>query len=202
MNELQVKLSELGEGLKAEYKASRKAAMWAAVEKAKPVIDGKMKYMDAFGTYKPYWMKPSTDILKRVFKNSAEVTGKGPMSMANFLMYVGDEAAEAAIEKEAEYQTRMMFEAFVSKNLAKLSGLMGEGSELLTVFGKLNAGLTGYMNFELVDGRAFDMSFSVVTKVSSKGHWFQQFPTRFHNVILADGSKMKTPSEAKMKKEF
>jgi len=207
MNELQAKLSELGEGLKAEYKASRKAAMWNAVNAAKPEIEGE-RYDKMFFTYKPYFMHPYADVLKKAFvpskKKEAEETGKGYYSgsLHDPLTYYGDEKVEAIIEKEAEYDTRMMFEAFVNKNLKKLAGVVKEEAKLSKVNGRVDSGLTGWMDFEMVDGRMFEMTFNVVTKVSSKGKWFQQFPTRFHNVVLADGSKMKNASEAKMKKEF
>jgi hypothetical protein len=68
---------------------------------------------------------------------------------------------------------------------------------------ELSGGLNyQWLKFEFADGSRFLVHNDVVHKFSSRGRPFAQFPTTFHDVVLADGTRMKNPSEAKMKKEF
>ena len=62
--------------------------------------------------------------------------------------------------------------------------------------------LVGHIRVDLTNGSGFTMQFSIVHAFSNKGKYFQRFPTTFHNVVLSDGTEMKKPSEAKMKREF
>ena len=56
--------------------------------------------------------------------------------------------------------------------------------------------------FTFGDGSEFTVVNKVVVKSSYTGKAFEQFPTTFHDVKLADGKPMKQPSEEKMVKEF
>jgi hypothetical protein len=58
------------------------------------------------------------------------------------------------------------------------------------------------MKFAFEDGSSFTLESSVVYKYSQMGKLFFQYPTRFKNVRLADGTAMKMPSEKKMMEEF
>jgi hypothetical protein len=95
---------------------------------------------------------------------------------------------------------------FISKNVAKLALILQNKNEpkkhkILNT--KINNGLVeNSMSFEFEDGSSFILESSVIFKRSNQGKLFLQYPTRFKNVKLADGSYMKMPSEEKMIKEF
>lgn len=100
-----------------------------------------------------------------------------------------------------------VIEGFVAKNTSKLSLIFQKKSEVKSH--KINhtyirnGTLENSMYFEFADSSSFVINSQVVYKwssVSSKP--FMQFPTRFMNVKMADGTKMKMPSEEKMIKEF
>lgn len=99
-----------------------------------------------------------------------------------------------------------VIEGFVAKNTSKLSLIFQKKSEVKSH--KINhtyirnGTLENSMYFEFPDGSSFVINSQVVYKWSSNGRAFMQFPTRFMNVKMADGTKMKMPSEAKMIKEF
>ena len=52
------------------------------------------------------------------------------------------------------------------------------------------------------DGSRFTVRNKTVSKISSLGALFNQFPTTFHNVVLPNGKKMSAPSEERMLKVF
>jgi hypothetical protein len=58
------------------------------------------------------------------------------------------------------------------------------------------------MKFVFEDSSSFTLESSVVYKYSQLGKFFFQYPTRFKNVKMADGSLMKMPSEEKMIRDF
>jgi hypothetical protein len=58
------------------------------------------------------------------------------------------------------------------------------------------------MKVSFADGSEFTVRNKVITNTSSAGKWFYQYPTTFHDVKLADGSKLEAPSEEKMVKVF
>ena len=95
---------------------------------------------------------------------------------------------------------------FISKNVSKLALILQKKNEpkkhkILNT--KINNGMVeNSMSFEFEDGSSFILESSVIFKTSNQGKLFLQYPTRFKNVKLADGSSMKMPSEEKMIKEF
>lgn len=100
-----------------------------------------------------------------------------------------------------------VIEGFVAKNTSKLSLIFQKKGEVKSH--KINhtyirnGTLENSMYFEFADGSSFVINSQVVYKwssVSSKP--YMQFPTRFMNVKMADGTNMKMPSEEKMIKEF
>lgn len=107
----------------------------------------------------------------------------------------------AAIEKESEYMTEMFHSAFIKKNTEKFTGII-KHRVIDKIHHKISPHLTGEMIVFFVDNASFRVSFSIITKVSNKGTWFNQFPTRFHDITLPDGTKIKSPSEARIKAEF
>lgn len=60
----------------------------------------------------------------------------------------------------------------------------------------------GFVDFEFKDGSKFSLNNSVEYGRSKYNVLFQRFPCRYHDVVFSDGSRMKNPSEAKMKKTF
>lgn len=113
-----------------------------------------------------------------------------------------DEAKLAEyVSRETDHQTSMMFDGFVNKNVAKMFGVLKD-VEVLEVVTRFNGNLTGYLVVKCVSGAGFRMSFQLETAVSPKGNVFGRFPTRFHDAVCTDGTKIRAASEAKMKKDF
>lgn len=96
-----------------------------------------------------------------------------------------------------EYQ---MFEGFILKQTRKIAAIIKD--RRIEVSGKVRGTLECEVTFKLSNGSSFEMRTKIVHKVSYLGNYFWQFPTTFHNVVRADGSKFPLPSEAKLKKEF
>lgn len=114
-------------------------------------------------------------------------------------------AAEIIADK-ATKMAELVRESFVAKNLKKLDSIVerkGDLKEAVIVSGDLStSGLEGTLRFTFKDGSAFTCRNSVVFAYSVHGTPFNRFPLTFHNVTLADGTKMKSPSEEKMNTEF
>jgi hypothetical protein len=95
---------------------------------------------------------------------------------------------------------------FISKNSSKLALILQKKdapkSHKILNTNIRNGMVENSMQFEFNDGSSFVLESSVVYKYSKTGKLFFQYPTRFKNVKLADGTKMKMPSEEKMIKEF
>lgn len=95
---------------------------------------------------------------------------------------------------------------FVAKNTSKLALIFAkkpEVSQHKIIQTRIRNGmLENDMKFGFPDGSSFVITSQVIYKTSQTGKWFVQYPTRFRNVIMADGSKMSSPTEEKMIKEF
>jgi len=104
------------------------------------------------------------------------------------------------IKKEAEKVTREIRDGFVRKNTMKLSAIVtGKGNlKSIEVLGWARSNFEGDMRFAFKDGSSFEVRNKTVTKMSSRGRWFSQYPTTFHQVIMPDGKKMPSPSEKRM----
>lgn len=102
------------------------------------------------------------------------------------------------IKSKVDTDERNMFEAFISKQTEKVAAIIKNRN--LDVKGHVRGNLECEINFALADGTKFDMTCQVVWKTSVLGKLFWQFPTTFHNVYMADGAAVSTPSEAKLKK--
>ena len=90
---------------------------------------------------------------------------------------------------------------FIAKMVDQFEGICEAKGNCTVV--KANGSLGwNAIRFEFADGASFDAQNSIVSKWSSKGRPFNQYPTTFHNVILPGGERMKQPSEAKVKKVF
>lgn len=125
-----------------------------------------------------------------------------------------NELADTFAEKEAREQRKNIELKFLEKNNLKLSAIVDLKGNLVGIEelpqkpvvirsgeGTIEAGFV----FKFAD----NSEFTVINKIISKDSWarhnpisFLQFPTTFHQVIYADGTKMKMPSEEKMIKKF
>lgn len=196
----------IGNELKGDYKMYVTGIMTKAVENAKKDIEGK-KWSDVFGAYKKYSSQsPFSTILRKAYKHPEEITrldgGKYQSSTPHSLLVLDKKRYKQMIEKEAQHATEMFYTSFVTKNAGKLSGILKDREVASLKHNLKGHNLTGTLIVELTNGSKFVMTFNVITKISKLGKWFNQFPTRFTSVKMEDGTMMRTPSEAKMKKEF
>ena len=104
------------------------------------------------------------------------------------------------IAKTTARDVQQMFESFILKQTEKVNGIL-KGRKV-KVHSQVYPNLEGTFAFTLEDGSKFLMKTQVVWKISPKGKRFWQFPTTFHNAIKADGVRIRTPSEAVLKKEL
>ena len=113
---------------------------------------------------------------------------------------------EARLQKLIDNNVNDIVDGFVAKNTQKLSLILQKKGKPKTHSinrtNIRNGMVENSMYFEFEDGSKFDIESSVIYQYSKTGKLFFQYPTRFKNVILADGSRMKMPSEEKIIKEF
>jgi hypothetical protein len=114
--------------------------------------------------------------------------------------------ASALVERYIEDVHRNIVEQYIAKNTAKLALILqkkGEPSKSTLNRAQASRGaIESSLTLTFKDDSQFTMETSIVYKYSTTGKPFVQYPARFTNVVLADGTKMKTPSEEKMIKEF
>lgn len=114
--------------------------------------------------------------------------------------------ADARIARLIEDNVDSIVNGFIAKNSSKLALILQKKDapkkyEIIKTNIR-NGMVENTMLFDFNDGSSFVLESSVVYKTTQGGKLFFQYPTRFKNVKLADGSLMKTPSEQKMIKEF
>lgn len=120
-------------------------------------------------------------------------------------------AAKTWPKAEAKRMRDDMQEGFLAKNIMKISHLLDLKGNLTKVTdlptkpvkvvagkGSLEAGF----KFEFADGARFTVVNKIIINYSARGAAFYQYPTTFHDVVKADGSKLEAPSEEKMVKGF
>lgn len=114
--------------------------------------------------------------------------------------------ADDIIKRAIANYVQDIIDGFVGKNTSKLSLIFQkkpEVSEHKIIRSTVRQGmLENIMYFKFPDGSNFRIESQVIYKMSQMGKPFLQYPTRFSDVTMADGTKMKTPSEEKMIKEF
>lgn len=88
---------------------------------------------------------------------------------------------------------------FVYKITAKLTGIVDAAGGLVkhSTFGSLR---NNRLRLECANGLTCDVTNDVVWVCNEYGTVFCRYPTTFHSVILPGGERLKTPSEAKLKK--
>lgn len=114
--------------------------------------------------------------------------------------------ADRIVENIINDNVQSIVDGFVSKNTSKLALILQKKnmpkSHTIIRTNISNGMVENSMSFEFEDSSSFILESSVVYKYTRDGKLFFQYPTRFKNVKLANGSMMKMPSEEKMIKEF
>ena len=106
---------------------------------------------------------------------------------------------KSIVDKMAKQSAKEAVESFVYKMKMKLSVIVGGRGIGVDVSGNSNRNT---ISFEFEDKSRFTVQNSIVLSYSVYGKPFYRYPTTFHNVILPNGDKLRSPSEAKIKKEF
>lgn len=114
--------------------------------------------------------------------------------------------SEGRLKKLIDNNVRDIIEGFIAKSSAKLALILEKKgnprSHSILRTNIRNGMVENSMKFEFEDKSSFVLESSVVYKYSQTGKLFFQYPTRFKNVRLSDGSMMRMPSEKKMIEEF
>jgi hypothetical protein len=115
------------------------------------------------------------------------------------------------IDRMAQHECDIIEQHFLTKNIMKLSNLVDKKGNLKKIVPlpthppKLANGVAtieaGY-DFLFNDNSQFTVTNKVIVNTSPLGKWFYQYPTTFHDVKLANGERVKSPSEEKMIKVF
>lgn len=109
-------------------------------------------------------------------------------------------AWKTIVKKIAEETAQLNIDIFKAKLAMKLGNVIEEKGGA-TVKGSGSV-LNYELYFEFKDKSSFKVKTQQVLSHSTLGKLFARYPTTFHNVVFKDGSKMATPSSAKMQKEF
>lgn len=112
---------------------------------------------------------------------------------------------EDLIAAKSEETVREVQEVFISKNLSKVTSIVGEKGNLVgsDIFGiSMNSGLLqGKIKFKFSDNSEFTVVNQVVT-VWDTSKPFNRFPTTFRDIKLANGKVFKKESEEWMNSVF
>lgn len=140
--------------------------------------------------------------LSTYFDMTDPSTGKKSTNLsASNIMKLKDNAKQI-MEKEAEQMFREAIDSFLAKMTTKLEGIFK--GRMVSEFKSLGTH-SGFAFIKMDDGSSFRIQNTIEYAVSNKGTPFYRYPSRFTDVIMMKDGKlvpMKTPSEAKMKKEF
>jgi hypothetical protein len=109
---------------------------------------------------------------------------------------------EKIIERLIQDTVTEVIDHFVGKNTDKLALIFAKKAEIkehkILKTRIRNGMLENDMSFAFTDGSSFVITSQVIYKYTQAGKPFVQYPTRFTNVIMADGSRMTGVSEEKM----
>ena len=139
-------------------------------------------------------------------ENRAAVqAGTAPRS-APHEAYVLKADFKAALVALAEKDASELREAFISKVVRKLAPIVeakGNLASVTEVSNTIQVGrLSGMLAIVFTDGSRFVVDNNLVYSSSVRNREFMRFPLTFHDVVLADGSRMKKPSEERMHEIF
>lgn len=114
--------------------------------------------------------------------------------------------AAQRLADQARLDAETLKNLFLTKNLRKIASVIeakGMQAQAVVKGHTVNLqGLQGTLRFTFPDGSAFTVQNSVVVVVNSHNTQFCRFPLTFHQVVLADGSRMSQPSEERMNTVF
>jgi hypothetical protein len=110
------------------------------------------------------------------------------------------EGVKKLINTQVAGDISAMFDSFIAKQTEKVNGIL-KGRKV-HVKSQVYRNLEGTFQFQLEDGAKFLMKTQIIWKMSPKGKRFWQFPTTFHNAVKANGTAIRNPSEANLKKEL
>lgn len=115
--------------------------------------------------------------------------------------------ATERLDALANRHVQLVFTRFLMKNVEKLAAVVelkaGDPPAIVLNQAEVNGSvLETSVSFRFKDQSSFEVRNSVVWQSSSLGHYYARFPTTFHDVLLADGTRLTHPSEADMKKVF
>jgi hypothetical protein len=113
---------------------------------------------------------------------------------------------KAALVALAEKDAAELREAFVAKVVRKLAPIVeakGNLASVTEVSNTIQVGrLSGMLAIAFTDGSRFVVDNNLVYSSSVRNREFMRFPLTFHDVVLADGSRVKRPSEERMHEIF
>lgn len=153
----------------------------------------------------------NSSALSFVFQAAYDYQSKGWDDKRVYTELKRKPTADGYPAREAATARKIIEEAFLYKNALKLSSLLDAKGNLTAIDVlpgvpvRLHNGagtLTSEMKVSFADGSCFNVRNKVIINTSSAGRQFYQYPTTFHDVKLADGSRLEAPSEEKMIKVF
>jgi hypothetical protein len=109
--------------------------------------------------------------------------------------------AKAIFEKRAEKEADATVASYIEKMTKKLTGIVDAKGDLRNIQVVGESLLWHTLDFAFDDGSKFSVTNSMIINHSVHGLPFNQFPTRFHDVVLRGEATIKM-SEAQMKKTF
>lgn len=122
-------------------------------------------------------------------------------------VYKADDDTWTTSDNEAVKQAKLVRDQFLYKNLVKLTPVLeakGDAAfESIQEVYQFNLGdMRGEFQARFKDGSSFCLRNEVVFVVNQHGTEFNRFPTTFHDVRLAGGVPMPSPSEERMHTVF
>lgn len=205
----------LGEKLKKDFIKNIEKRMWREIEEFRTMLEKESK---KFKKVDRYWEGGRSNAYKMANSRSFQfnrllISAYTPFdNKEDGSFYVSSEFGpqkivnkkklKELVKRESESMAATFLGAFIQKNTEKISTIIKDKQLSKFDFSVSSSSLNGSGKVEFTDGSKFSMTFSTVLNVSKNGNFFYRWPTRFRNVFLSDGTKMKSPSEAKMKKEF
>ena len=156
-------------------------------------------------------IKPFKHPLSMIFQATYDFRAKGWDDKRVYTDLKRHPAADGYPAKEAAAARKTIEETFLHKNALKLSSLLDAKGNLTAIEVlpgvpvRLHNGtgtLTSEMAVTFADGSCFNVRNKVIINTGLAGRPFYQYPTTFHDVKRADGTKLDSPSEEKMVKVF
>jgi len=144
--------------------------------------------------------------LLRHYENRAAVDAATmPLSSAA-QEYVLRPDSKGALVTRAQKEAIELRDRFIYRVVSKLASIVEAKENLANVRELGNTIQVGCLSrvlaIEFADGARFKVDNNVVYPNSTRGKLFARFPLTYHDVTLADGSRMKQPSEERMHSIF